>query len=159
MRLSDRLFNLANRILHDREVALDIVQELSLRVLERPHSYRGARNLESYLLRSVLNMALNYRRDTGRRGKQAVSASLPDRMSGPDKIYEQSEQQIELMEALEKLPRRQKEAVMLRFMAGRQISEAADAMGISESSVKVHLARGLQNMRKRLRNKIGKEVV
>jgi RNA polymerase sigma factor (sigma-70 family) len=55
-----------------------------------------------------------------------------------------------LVEALSRLPRRQREAVALRHLAGLSEQQVADALRVSTGSVKTHLHRGLAALRGRL---------
>lgn len=52
-----------------------------------------------------------------------------------------------LVAALQKLPRRQREAVALRYLADLSEQETASAMGVRPGSVKTHLSRGLSALR------------
>ena len=45
--------------------------------------------------------------------------------------------------ALAKLPRRQREAVVLRYLVGLSERDAASVMGLSGGTLKVHVRRGL----------------
>ncbi len=52
-----------------------------------------------------------------------------------------------LLAALFRLPRRQRDAVALRYLADMSEVEVADAMSISQGSVKTHLHRALRSLR------------
>lgn len=149
--MSDRLFNIAYRIVCDRETALDLVQELALKVLERPESFRASDNPEPYLLKTILNMALNRRRNLLRRGEQSWEEEHGGISSSPEDETVCENQTTLLMEALDQLSDRQREALLLRFFADKTIVEAAEVMRIGVSSVKVHLARGLMQLRRAMK--------
>lgn len=55
---------------------------------------------------------------------------------------------IALVTALEKLPRRQREAIALRYLCDFSEHEVAVALGISNGSVKVHVSRALTALRR-----------
>jgi len=57
---------------------------------------------------------------------------------------------IALVQALRRLPRRQREAVALRYLVDLPDREVAAALGVSVGSVKVHLHRGLASLRSSL---------
>jgi len=157
---SDRLFNFVYRILRDREMALDMVQEIYLKVLNKYENINDKNKLKAYLFRTAYNMALNYKRDDAKHKSKLESdftdltPNVPDL---PDIILESTERRERIKAAIEKLAEKQKEAVLHRFYNDMKISEIAEIMKVSEGTVKVHLARGLQNLKKQLYNTIGKE--
>lgn len=75
----------------------------------------------------------------------------PDRQSqGPEARYSLGMASEELALAVEALPLRQRQAVMLRIWEGLDVAETASAMGCSDGSVKTHLSRALKALRARL---------
>ena len=63
-----------------------------------------------------------------------------------------------LVAALKKLPRRQREAVALRYLGDLSEQETATAMGVSAGSVKTHLSRGLSALRATLGSEVEGEL-
>jgi RNA polymerase sigma factor (sigma-70 family) len=57
---------------------------------------------------------------------------------------------VALAQALQMLSRRQRDVVVLRFVAGLSEPEVAASLGISLGSVKTHAPRGLASLRSRL---------
>jgi RNA polymerase sigma-70 factor (ECF subfamily) len=75
----------------------------------------------------------------------------PDRPSqGPEARYQLDMAGEELVAAVESLPLRQRQAVMLRIWEGLDVAETASAMGCSDGSVKTHLSRALKALRSKL---------
>jgi RNA polymerase sigma factor (sigma-70 family) len=56
----------------------------------------------------------------------------------------------DIVEAVRKLPRRQREAFTFRIMEGLDVAETAAAMGCSDGSVKTHLSRAMHALREHL---------
>lgn len=69
---------------------------------------------------------------------------------GPESRYQLEMASEELAEAVESLPLRQRQAVMLRIWEGMDVAETASAMGCSDGSVKTHLSRALKALRSKL---------
>lgn len=61
-----------------------------------------------------------------------------------------AEEHRELLAALDRLPRRQREALVLRYWLDLSEREIAEAMGVSPGSVKTHASRGLAALREAL---------
>jgi len=77
--------------------------------------------------------------------------TAPDHASiTPDVRMVQNEATEELMVALQTLPERQLQAFMLRTWEGMSVAATAQAMGCSGGSVKTHLSRALNSLRKQL---------
>lgn len=56
----------------------------------------------------------------------------------------------EVLEAVRRLPTRQREAIVLRYYGELSEAEIADAMGVSKGAVKSHAARGMAALRESL---------
>ena len=151
--LSDNVFRLIHRIVHDREQAMDLTQDVFVKVLLEHRHIRDKTRLKPYIFRSAYNLALNSRRDVSRRQakaeflKQELTIANPGQ---PDQFLESVETSLRLRSALDFLAPRQRETLVLRFFNELTIAEVANAMAISQGSVKVHMARGLQNLKKQL---------
>ena len=152
-RHSDGVFRLALRIVGNRDDALDISQEAFTRTLRESANIRDMSKLKAYLFQSACNLALNHKRDRTRRRvsdanlSQVMPISHP---APPDELLDQRQTTEGLEKAIYRLADRQKEAITLRFYGNLTLAEIAAAMGISETSVRVHLARGLQGLKQAL---------
>lgn len=89
-------------------------------------------------------MTTNLAIDTARRKPRGIVANVP-----PDQA-EATVVRIALVAAMRSLPRRQRQAVALRYLTGLPHEEVATALGISASSASTHLKRGLATLRLRL---------
>lgn len=156
-----RAFRMAELALGHREDALDAVQDAMIAFLgyrERPQSEWPA------LFFSVLRSRITdrHRRNTVRRRVLAVfgvqddaeaedpMAQLADTAPGPAEADERARAWKALGLALRSLPRRQREAFLLRELQGLSGAETATAMGCSEGSVKTHLFRAQAALRTQL---------
>ncbi len=156
-----RALGFAELALGHREDALDVVQDAMLSFL----AYRNKPDSEwNPLFWAVLRRQITdrYRRNSVRQrvfrwiGVAADGPSLEDRLADqapePDAALDDQRLWGELGLALRALPRRQREAYMLRELEGLSVAEAAAAMGCSEGSVKTHLFRAMSALRITLEN-------
>ncbi|MGH3407358.1 MAG: SigE family RNA polymerase sigma factor [Streptosporangiaceae bacterium] len=96
----------------------------------------------AYARRCVVNAAMDDRRSLFSRREQ-VSAQLPDFAADDPQRGDATA----LVALLATLPAGMRAAVVLRYVEGLSIAEAADAMGCSEGNVKSQSARGLDRLR------------
>ena len=71
---------------------------------------------------------------------------MDDGAQNPVKRLEGSQTLQVIENALEKLPRRQREAFVLRYWEEMSVAETAESMGCSQGSVKTHSSRALHTM-------------
>lgn len=118
--------------------AEDIAQEALARALVR---WQKVENYSTpWVARVATNLALDQVRKRGRRSPCA-NLQVTDPML---------EQRRDLVEALRRLPVRQREAVVLRFLVDLPEADVALAMGCSLGTVKSSTSRGLDALRARL---------
>jgi RNA polymerase sigma-70 factor (sigma-E family) len=129
----------AFRIVGQREDARDITQEALTRAFVR------WRRIESHAAAWVARVATNLALDHVRRNGRRLPATA-HRAAGAVPTGERAD----LVEALRSLPRRQREAVVLRYLADLPETEVAAALGCSTGTVKSHAHRGLAALRTRL---------
>ncbi|WP_061290952.1 SigE family RNA polymerase sigma factor [Herbidospora cretacea] len=135
------LTRLALIMLGDRESAEDVVQDSFLGLHRRWRLLRDPAAALPYLRSSVLNNA----RSTLRRRRLPswfAGAYDPPVWSAESAALLGAERR-EVLEALHRLPRRQREALVLRYYAELSEEEAAHAMGVSRGTVKSTTSRAL----------------
>ena len=76
---------------------------------------------------------------------------LPDRSISPEQRASVNEQVQAVWEATENLSERQRTVFVLRFVEDMNILEIAEATGLTENAVNVHLFRAVRAIRKRLK--------
>lgn len=136
--LYPRAFGLAYRMLGNRAAAEDVAAETMAKALVRWNRLDPDR-VAGWVLRVTANGAIDVLRKKGRTLEAGV-VSLEDATT----------LRLALAEALRKLPRRQREAVALRFLSDLSEADTAAALGISPGSVKTHVHRGLASLRDEL---------
>jgi RNA polymerase sigma-70 factor (ECF subfamily) len=148
---------LAANLLGDRDEALDLSQEVFLRVFRMIHQFRGQSSLRTWIYRIAVNQARNRHRfwRRRRRGDQvsldAHVAAHGDQLSGaepwPDRVLARKELAVRLQSALEHLPFDQRTAIVLREVDGLSYGEIAYSLGVAIGTVKSRLTRARQLLR------------
>jgi RNA polymerase sigma-70 factor (ECF subfamily) len=128
------LHRLAFRLTGRGADAEDLVQEALLRGWRGIASFRGEAALSTWLFRIVLNLGRRRRRDP-----RALPEDLAGRADPIDGLVRR-ELLGRVMAEVDRLPRRQREALLLRASAGLGYREIAGVMRITEVAVKSHLA-------------------
>lgn len=156
------VYQLSLNLLNDHNEALDLSQEVFLRVFRTVHSFRGHSSLRTWIYRIVVNQARNRQRWWRRRHKaQQVSldqhiqehGELPETVdSGPDRLAGQKFLAERIRVALDGLPFDQKTAIVLREIDGLSYEEIGFSLGIAVGTVKSRLARAREGLRAQLRD-------
>lgn len=141
------LVRLAVLLLRDHALAEEVVQDSFVAVHGRWSSLRDPDLGLAYLRRTVVNRARSTQRRRGveQRHLQTVA---PDRdVPGADEALVMSERRRRVLDALQELPRRQREVLVLRHYADLDEAGVATALGISRGAVKSHAHRGAAKLR------------
>jgi RNA polymerase sigma-70 factor, ECF subfamily len=156
------VYQLSLNLLNDHNEALDLSQEVFLRVFRTIHTFRGHSSLRTWMYRIVVNQARNRQRWWRRRHRaQQVSldqhiqdhGEMPETVdSGPDRLVRQKQLGEQIRAALDRLPFDQKTAIVLREIDGLSYEEIGFSLGIAVGTVKSRLARAREGLRAQLRD-------
>jgi RNA polymerase sigma factor (sigma-70 family) len=127
------------------ERAEDVVQQSFVKAYEAMRRDAATLQLRPWLYRIAHNNALNALRDRGLR-----HAELDDRLDGverPDQALERAQGLRELVVAVQALPARQRDAILLRELEGRSYEEIAVALGVTDGAVRQLLNRARHSLR------------
>ncbi|MFN8052460.1 MAG: SigE family RNA polymerase sigma factor [Acidimicrobiales bacterium] len=133
--LYPRAFGLALRMLGNRAVAEDLAAETMARAYVRWDRLDPERRA-GWVLKVTSNQAIDLLR---RKGHTMVPEVID--------LEDGTALRIALAAAMAKLPRRQREAIALRYLSDLSEAETAAALGIGVGSVKTHTHRGLTALR------------
>jgi len=154
------IFRFVLASLRDRDAAETITQECLLKAYQAREGFRGDASLRNWLMRIAINLVRNHLRDarlkfwrrTQRRGVDPSMAA--DWLAGSERTPEamaQARQDIQaIWEAVGELPARQRTVFLLRFGEDMDVLEIAAVAGLREGTVKAHLFRALNTIRKRI---------
>ena len=154
------VYSLAFNLLGNRDEALDLSQEVFLRVFRTLSRFRCQSTLRTWIYRIVINQARNRQRwwQRRRRGDQ-VSLDEYLRNFGemesrhevlPDRLLASKETAVRIRGALDRLPFDQRTALILREVDGLRYDEIAFSLGVAVGTVKSRLTRARQALRAEL---------
>ena len=135
-----RARRLAHRMLADPGAAEDVAAEAMVRTYAKWNRVQALPHRDAWVLRVTTNLALDVLRR--RQPRQAPPLN--------DEFEDATAQRMTLAVALRQLPRRQREVIALRYLAGLSESDVAAALGIRDGTVKTHVSRALQRLRETL---------
>jgi RNA polymerase sigma-70 factor (ECF subfamily) len=152
------VYGLALHLLGDAQEAMDLSQEVFLRVFRTLTQFRGQSSLRTWIYRIVVNQASNRQR-WWRRRHRSQQVALDDHVAHygeiaewrqsamPDRVLQQVETKDRVQHALAELPFDQRAAIVLREIDGLSYEEIADALGVAVGTVKSRLARARGSLR------------
>jgi RNA polymerase sigma-70 factor (sigma-E family) len=129
-------YRVAYRLLGNRTEAEDVAQEACARTYSRWASVRD--HAEPWCVRVASNLALDLLRARTRAVRRNERLKTYNTVATPA-----IDERLDLYAALERLPRRQRETVVLRYLGDLSEAQTADLIGCSVGSVKTHASRGL----------------
>lgn len=147
----ERIYLFMRAVGHDRPTSEDLAQETFLRAWYHIGQLRDGKALNGWLFRIAGNVSrLYWRRHKGADTNSPDGLEAP--LGGPDGLDGASgqEQSVRLRKAVARLPRKLQQAVVLHYMEQLTISEAADAAGVRQGTLKSRLNRALEALRKQL---------
>jgi len=142
-----RILGLAHRMLGDAAEAEDVAQEAFLRIWRQAPKWRpGAARFDTWLHRVALNLCY----DRLRRRREVVTDSPPERADegpAPDRGLMAQDTGVRVAQALQRLPDRQREAIVLCHYQELGNIEAAATMGVTVEALESLLSRGRRSLR------------
>ena len=152
------VYRLCFRILHHRENAEDMTQEVFVKAWKALDRFRGDSGFSTWLHRIAVTQCLDLLRHQKRKKrKDATTPASPrtipewqqpvDPHDGPERVLEQKELLALLHEALLSLPRRQQMALALAQAEDTSSEGIAQSMGLTVTAVDSLLYRARQNLK------------
>lgn len=154
------VYNMALYMTKNREDALDVSQEVFIKLWRSLGSFRGDCSIKSYIMKLTKNASLDLLRRRSRTDNLSLTAEnekgdevqldVPDTAdeSNPEAAYLKKERIRKVREGLMKLDDDQREIIVLRDMEGMSYTDIAHALKISEGTVKSRLHRARSALKK-----------
>jgi RNA polymerase sigma-70 factor (ECF subfamily) len=167
-----RLLAVARRFVRNEEDAKDIVQSAYLSAFRALDQFEGACQLSTWLHRIVVNTALMKLRSRRRKPEQSIEDLLPafqedghhveqfsDWNAPADQLMERQQTRTTVRTCIEQLPENYRSVLMLRDIEEMSTQEAAAALGMTPTAVKVRLHRARQALSTLLRKEYARPAV
>ena len=157
-----RLNDFAKRIVKDKDISQDIVQDVFIKVWENREKYDSI-NIEAFLFKMVRNKCLDYikhiRVINNNQEKLEVSAKLEelyriDFVGDEPYLLIEEELRLEIEGIINLLPDRCKEVFILSRIKGLKNNEIASQLEISIKNVERHIGRALKEFRNKFNDDI-----
>jgi len=143
------VLSIARRFARDEDDAEDLAQRAFINASQRASGWRGG-SFKSWLFRIVVNLAKNHLRDIARfdRSEEAQEHERHSKDPDAEARLVRAQQQRALRYAVARLPRRQREVLLLRVDGDLPFAEIARTLGITEVNAKVNFHHAVQNLKK-----------
>jgi RNA polymerase sigma-70 factor, ECF subfamily len=135
---------LAYRLLGDRDLMDDVLQEAYVKAFRALPRFRGESRLGTWLYRIAYNACLDELRRSYRTEEVPLEAEVPSRAGDPGDVAARSR---DLAQALAALPSEERAAVLLVDAQGFDYRESARILGIPEGTVASRLNRARASLR------------
>jgi RNA polymerase sigma-70 factor (sigma-E family) len=140
------MIRLAHIMLGDRQSAEDVVQEAFCGLYRRWSHLSDQGSAVHYVRSAVLNRCRSLLRRRATAQALRGAAGRLETVRSAESAMLTREERDEIMRSVRRLPRRQREALVLRFYLDLSAEETATAMGISASSVRSATHRALASL-------------
>jgi RNA polymerase sigma-70 factor (ECF subfamily) len=160
-RYQQKVYTIAYGISHNQQDALDICQEVFIKIHTKLKSFRGASSFYTWLYRVTANVSIDFQR----RKKKATMVEFDEKLLeepppgarygeekrfDPRKILDSKEIRAAILKAMERLPEDQRAAVILRELENLSYREIARALNCSLGTVMSRLHYGRKKLKEML---------
>ena len=159
------VYALCFRLLNDAEEARDAAQETFLKVYRGLSGFRGEAGLKTWIYRIAINQAMNQQRwwrrrhrdetvslDLTRGDSETLGNLLPAGSASPEQLAIATERERSILRALAEIKPEYRITLVLREIEELSYEEIAETMGISIGTVKSRIARGREELRRRVKD-------
>lgn len=143
----DQLVRLSVLLVRDQGTAEEIVQDALVAVHQKWDRLTDHHKALAYLRQAVVNRSRSALRHRGVVNRYLARQHAPGDEPGADRAVLGDTRRRMVLDALQQLPRRQREVLALRYYLDLSEAEIAETLGISRGAVKSHASRGAATLR------------
>ncbi len=151
------VYGLAYRFTGSHHEALDIAQEVYIRIYNNISKFKGASSLSTWIYRITNNCCIDHIRKNKRHNVMSIDErfdddgntrlDIPDTAPSPHEAYEQKAATQKVRDAIEKLSPKHRNIIILRDIEGLPYEEIAQILNISLGTVKSRLSRARESLK------------
>jgi len=145
----------AYRVLSNKEMTEDVTQNVFITVLKNMANIAALPDaqLKGWLYRVAVNAAVDAKRRSGREvlSDEPVGEEVPDASSPPEEQVMKGMLYAAVRETLDSMEDTYREPLMMFYYSEMSVKEIAEALGISEGTVKSRMSRGRKVLARHLR--------
>ncbi len=155
LRYEGTVYNLALRMVSNREDAADMTQEAFIKAYNSLPSFRGDSKFSVWLYRICSNVCLDFLRSKSRRPQTSLTSlnddddvqlDIPDPAAGPEEQLMKKLSMQSVSEGLERLPDKQRQILAMREIGGMSYAEIGQALSLEEGTVKSRIFRAREKL-------------
>ena len=147
----EQIYLFMRRLGHDRQASEDLTQESFFNAWHHIGQLKDGKALNGWLYRIASNVSkLHWRKHKHREVIGIEGLERPGHGRDEHEKIEYNEQLEQLKEAVEQLPMKLRETIILHYMQQLTIVEAAEVAGLNQGTFKSRLNRALKTLRKKV---------
>jgi RNA polymerase sigma-70 factor (ECF subfamily) len=155
-----KVFVLAYSYCHNKEDALDIVQDTFLRFYQKAHLFKQGKNFQSWLLQITKNICIDYYRKYQSKDKEWKKGEIIENLSltssNHDPTHSSSDLKEILSRCLKRLTEKQRMIFLMKHYNQLQYNEIAQILNIASGTVKSLHFKAVRNLRTHMSPYIGR---
>ena len=141
---SDMILRLGFSWLGDMDDAMDICQEVLLKLLTDQRTFPDQGQERAWVVRLTINQCKNWKKSAWFRHRAPLEEGLHLAVEAPER------EDGSLLEQIRRLPAKYRQVIYLRYYEGYEVQEIAQLLGRSPGLVSTHLARAKIKLREQL---------
>jgi RNA polymerase sigma-70 factor, ECF subfamily len=162
-RYKDKMYHLAYRMTFDKEDALELSQEIFLRIYRKISYFRDGTDFSAWCYKVASNVCLNWRRRNKMKtlsldelsfGENEHHFELADERYGPPEAIDRQSARQEISRLMARLPAQYRLVINLRYLEDMPCEKIAGLTNIPLGTVKNYLFRARELMKKKIGTKL-----
>ena len=146
----DKLYRIAYTYTKNQEIALDVVQEAITKSLENINKLRNEEYVKTWFYRILINEAIK----ASKTNRYFVDYDTAEKELGSNSHENQLVENLDIYENIQKLNKKLKTVIILRFFENLKIEEIAYITKTNTNTVKSRLYKGIEEIRKNMERRV-----